>query len=216
MIPYMVETFGKKVYVIAADYNFGQLSAEWNRTILKELGGTVVGEEFIPLGVSQFGTDDPEHPEGQARLDPDDQRRRRPGLVLRAGRRRQAEPADGLVDQGHARLRAQALRAARAEQDACRRRTGSRKSTRRRPRSSRSAGARSSRARPTSTTWATTPTTPSTSTSMLVERREVDEARRPAQGHRDGQGLHRGARRQDLHRPEEPAHLAPHAPHRRR
>ena len=54
LIPYMVETFGKNVYVIAADYNFGQLSAEWNRTILKTLGGKVVGEEFIPLGVSQF------------------------------------------------------------------------------------------------------------------------------------------------------------------
>jgi len=54
MIPYMVETFGKKVYVIAADYNFGQISAEWNRKIVKDLGGTVVGEEFIPLGVSQF------------------------------------------------------------------------------------------------------------------------------------------------------------------
>jgi urea ABC transporter substrate-binding protein len=54
LIPYMVEKFGKKVYVIAADYNFGQISSEWNRTILKTLGGTVVGEEFIPLGVSQF------------------------------------------------------------------------------------------------------------------------------------------------------------------
>jgi len=54
LIPYMVEKFGKKVYVIAADYNFVQLSAEWNRMILKDLGGTVVGEEFIPLGVSQF------------------------------------------------------------------------------------------------------------------------------------------------------------------
>jgi branched-chain amino acid transport system substrate-binding protein len=54
LIPYMVEKFGKKVYVVAADYNFGQISSEWNRTILKELGGSVVGEEFIPLGVSQF------------------------------------------------------------------------------------------------------------------------------------------------------------------
>jgi urea ABC transporter substrate-binding protein len=54
LIPYMVETFGKKVYVVAANYNFGQISAEWNRSILKETGGTVVGEEFIPLGVSQF------------------------------------------------------------------------------------------------------------------------------------------------------------------
>ena len=54
LIPYMVETFGKKVYVVAADYNFGQISAEWNRSILKDVGGAVVGEEFIPLGVSQF------------------------------------------------------------------------------------------------------------------------------------------------------------------
>ncbi|MCW5620705.1 MAG: urea ABC transporter substrate-binding protein [Burkholderiales bacterium] len=54
LIPWMVEKFGKKVYVIAADYNFGQISAEWNRVLVKELGGTVVGEEFIPLGVSQF------------------------------------------------------------------------------------------------------------------------------------------------------------------
>lgn len=54
LIPWMVDKFGKKVYVIAADYNFGQISAEWNRKIMKDLGGEVVGEEFIPLGVSQF------------------------------------------------------------------------------------------------------------------------------------------------------------------
>jgi branched-chain amino acid transport system substrate-binding protein len=54
LIPYMVATYGKKVYTIAADYNFGQISAEWNRKLVKEQGGTVVGEEFIPLGVSQF------------------------------------------------------------------------------------------------------------------------------------------------------------------
>ena len=40
---------------IAADYNFGQISAEWMRNIVKEPGGEIVGEEFIPLGVSQFG-----------------------------------------------------------------------------------------------------------------------------------------------------------------
>ena len=56
LIPWMVETFGPKVYVIAADYNFGQISAEWNRKILADLGGEVVGEEFIPLGVSQFAS----------------------------------------------------------------------------------------------------------------------------------------------------------------
>ena len=28
LLPYMLETYGKKVYTIAADYNFGQISAE--------------------------------------------------------------------------------------------------------------------------------------------------------------------------------------------
>jgi branched-chain amino acid transport system substrate-binding protein len=54
LIPWMMEKYGKKVYIIAADYNFGQISAEWVRKIVKEKGGTVVGEEFIPLSVSQF------------------------------------------------------------------------------------------------------------------------------------------------------------------
>ena len=54
LIPWMMEKYGKKVYTIAADYNFGQISAEWVRNIVKENGGTMVGEEFIPLAVSQF------------------------------------------------------------------------------------------------------------------------------------------------------------------
>ncbi len=54
LLPYMMVTYGKKVYTIAADYNFGQISAEWVRNIVKENGGEMVGEEFIPLGVSQF------------------------------------------------------------------------------------------------------------------------------------------------------------------
>jgi len=54
LIPWMMEKFGKRVYTIAADYNFGQISAEWVRNIVKENGGEMVGEEFIPLGVSQF------------------------------------------------------------------------------------------------------------------------------------------------------------------
>jgi urea ABC transporter substrate-binding protein len=54
LIPWMVEKYGKRVYTVAADYNFGHLSAAWGRSILKPLGGEIVGEEFIPLGVSQF------------------------------------------------------------------------------------------------------------------------------------------------------------------
>lgn len=55
LIPWMMEEFGPNVYTLAADYNFGQISAEWVRQIVEENGGTMVGEEFIPLGVSQFG-----------------------------------------------------------------------------------------------------------------------------------------------------------------
>jgi branched-chain amino acid transport system substrate-binding protein len=54
LIPWMMETYGPRVYTIAADYNFGQISAEWVRNIVAENGGEMVGEEFIPLGVSQF------------------------------------------------------------------------------------------------------------------------------------------------------------------
>jgi len=55
LVPWLMQKYGKKVYTIAADYNFGQISAEWVRQIVKENGGTMVGEEFIPLSVSQFG-----------------------------------------------------------------------------------------------------------------------------------------------------------------
>jgi urea transport system substrate-binding protein len=55
LIPWMMQKFGKKVYTIAADYNGGQLQAELVRKFVKENGGTMVGEEFIPLSVSQFG-----------------------------------------------------------------------------------------------------------------------------------------------------------------
>ena len=119
LIPWMVEKFGKKVYIIAADYNFGQISAEWNRKIMKDLGGEVVGEEFIPLGVSQFA----QTIQNIQKAKPDWILTINVGaaqdFVLRAGGRGQAQPADGLVDQGHARLRAQAVQAAGAQQHAC-------------------------------------------------------------------------------------------------
>lgn len=52
----MLEKFGKKAYIIAADYNFGQISADWFKKTIEENGGEVVGEEFIPLEVSQFSS----------------------------------------------------------------------------------------------------------------------------------------------------------------
>jgi branched-chain amino acid transport system substrate-binding protein len=55
LLPYMIKQYGKKIYVLAADYNFGQLSEKWTRKIAKEHGGEVIASEFFPLDVNQFG-----------------------------------------------------------------------------------------------------------------------------------------------------------------
>lgn len=56
LIKSMIEQHGPKIYTIAADYNFGQISAQWVRKAAQDFGGEVVGEEFIPLSVSQFSS----------------------------------------------------------------------------------------------------------------------------------------------------------------
>jgi urea transport system substrate-binding protein len=55
-MPAVMDKFGKRVYTIAADYNFGQLTAAWCKKFVEANGGEVIGEEFIPLDVSQFST----------------------------------------------------------------------------------------------------------------------------------------------------------------
>ena len=52
----MVKDYGKKIYIIAADYNFGQISGAWTKKVVEEYGGEIVGEEYIPLSVSQFSS----------------------------------------------------------------------------------------------------------------------------------------------------------------
>jgi urea transport system substrate-binding protein len=55
LIPWAIQNIGPKFYTAAADYNYGQISADWVRRILEEEGGELVGEEFIPLEVAEFG-----------------------------------------------------------------------------------------------------------------------------------------------------------------
>ena len=52
----VMKLFGPRFYTIAADYNFGQLTADWFKKTIEQQGGQVIGEEFIPLDVSQFST----------------------------------------------------------------------------------------------------------------------------------------------------------------
>lgn len=55
-IPFMMQKYGPKFYTIAADYNFGQITAKWVRLTAAEHGGKILGEEFIPLSVGQFSS----------------------------------------------------------------------------------------------------------------------------------------------------------------
>ena len=56
LVPYALKKYGKKIYVIAADYNYGRISAQWVKKYAKEGGGTVVKSDFIPLESSDFGS----------------------------------------------------------------------------------------------------------------------------------------------------------------
>ncbi|HEY9640430.1 MAG TPA: ABC transporter substrate-binding protein [Coleofasciculaceae cyanobacterium] len=46
----------KKIYTIAADYNYGQLSAAWAKFYGAKYGMEVVAEQYFPLDVSDFST----------------------------------------------------------------------------------------------------------------------------------------------------------------
>lgn len=55
LIPYVINELGdKKSYILAADYNYGHITAKWMQKIIKENGGEVLGVEFFPLDVTNF------------------------------------------------------------------------------------------------------------------------------------------------------------------
>jgi branched-chain amino acid transport system substrate-binding protein len=56
LIPWAIENIGPKLYIAAAEYNYGEISAEWVKKYAEENGGTVVGTEFVPLESSDFSS----------------------------------------------------------------------------------------------------------------------------------------------------------------
>jgi len=54
LVPYALKNFGKKAYIIAADYNYGQITAKWMKKFNLEGGGSIAGVEFFPLDVTNF------------------------------------------------------------------------------------------------------------------------------------------------------------------
>ena len=55
LVPYAMGKSGKKVYIIAADYNYGQITSKWMAKYVKDNGGEVLSVDFFPLDVTNFG-----------------------------------------------------------------------------------------------------------------------------------------------------------------
>ena len=54
VLPYLVSEYGPRIFTIAADYNFGHLSADWVDILAAEHGAEVIGKEFAPLSQTSF------------------------------------------------------------------------------------------------------------------------------------------------------------------
>ena len=56
LVPYAMGKSGKKVYILAADYNYGQITARWIQKFVADNGGETFGVDFFPLDVADFGS----------------------------------------------------------------------------------------------------------------------------------------------------------------
>ena len=55
-VPWLVKNFGKKFYLIGSNYIYPKEENNVCKILLKQLGGEVVGEEYVPLGHSEFSS----------------------------------------------------------------------------------------------------------------------------------------------------------------
>lgn len=56
LLSYASENVGKKIYCLVADYNYGRVMVEWLKQKAGNYGCEVVGEEYVPLTVSDFSS----------------------------------------------------------------------------------------------------------------------------------------------------------------
>ena len=56
LIPYVMKKWNAKTaYILAADYNFGQIMGKWFTKYVGDGGGSIVGADYFPLDVNDFG-----------------------------------------------------------------------------------------------------------------------------------------------------------------
>jgi urea transport system substrate-binding protein len=56
LIPWLVQNFGKRFYLIGSNYIYPKEENNVAKILLKQHGGEVVGEEYVPLGHSEFSS----------------------------------------------------------------------------------------------------------------------------------------------------------------
>ncbi len=56
LVPFAMERSGKRIHILAADYNYGQITAKWIQKYVADNGGETVAVDFFPLEVSEFGS----------------------------------------------------------------------------------------------------------------------------------------------------------------
>jgi urea transport system substrate-binding protein len=56
IVDHCMKKWGDKVYILAADYNYGQITAKWLQHYIKLRKGTVASTDFFPLDVADFGS----------------------------------------------------------------------------------------------------------------------------------------------------------------
>jgi branched-chain amino acid transport system substrate-binding protein len=57
LVDYVVKEQGKKKgYILAADYNYGQITSQWVKKFVQDNGGSVQSIDFFPLDVTNFGS----------------------------------------------------------------------------------------------------------------------------------------------------------------
>jgi urea transport system substrate-binding protein len=56
VIDYAMKQWGNKAYTIAADYNYGQITAKWIKHYVEARKGSVAKTDFFPLDVADFGS----------------------------------------------------------------------------------------------------------------------------------------------------------------
>lgn len=52
--PWLIEHCGKKVFFVGSDYRFSIICNKQGKILAERFGGTVVGEEYLPMGSSNF------------------------------------------------------------------------------------------------------------------------------------------------------------------